>query len=67
MAWMTIRDGVERMNGAVSYATVRRLALSGEVKSTRVRGRILLDTASFDEMVKNNGYALIAPARRRVG
>lgn len=68
--WITVQEAWQWVNKAVSLGTIYRIAHSGKVRTTRVLGRILIDSDDFDRLLTEAEWKMIAalpgPERRAV-
>lgn len=51
MAWITVREACEMLDGKVSGNVVRRLLHCGDVEGTKIAGRVLVDLDSWKDYV----------------
>lgn len=58
--WITVKEAWVWVNKAVSLGTIYRIAHSGKVRTTRVRGRILIDGDDFDRLLTEAEWRMIA-------
>lgn len=69
MAWIKVSEARERLDGAVSVQTLYRLAKKGELVGTRIAGKVLIDSASLDDLIERGGVAIrtgfLPPPTRR--
>lgn len=64
--WISVKEARAKVDNAVSLQTVYRIAHSGEVKATRLRGKIVVDDVSFAAYMVREGLRMLAagaPAR----
>jgi excisionase family DNA binding protein len=67
MPWITVKEARQKVNNTVSAGTVYELAHQGKVKATKVLGRVLIDSESFDGLIADGEIAVLKPPLPRKG